>query len=708
MQRENDKEQHPDNTQNQKTDAASAPGPPIVEKIDDEKATARVLTGFWFYLAAALSVFMVLFYMYNAGLRPVSAQYHRGVYVAITFVLVFLLFPMHGKSRTDRPSIIDILLSLTAAFVVCYWMVEFEALNYRMGNENQMDFFVSTVGIFISLEVCRRALGWSLTITGAAFLLYCYFGQYMPDAIAHRGFSFERIVNHVYLKQEGVFGIMADVLVSYVILFIFFGSFLKKSGAGQFFLDLPMALAGRTIGGPAKVSVLASGFFGSISGSAIANTVTTGSFTIPLMKKAGFKPHVAGAIEPAASVGGMFMPPIMGAGGFLMAEMTGTPYVTIMKIAVFPAILYFLAVMVMVHFEAKRHGIFGITDPDQPTVKQILKKEWFMALPLIMIVALMLIGYSPGFSAVIATLSCIFVSWLTKDKKMGPVQIWEALLEGARNTLVIGATVGVIGIIVGSIALTGIGLRFSDLIFNLSGGVLPLAILFIGIASLILGMGVPVTASYLIVAVLAVPAMSSMLTMHHYGLETVTELGYIDPVAAAWTLLASHMIVYWFSQDSNITPPVCLAAYSGAAIANSDPWKTGWTSFKFAKMIYIVPFLFAYSPSLLLNGNTAQIVMTFLTCILGTITFSMVTMGYFKCATNIPEWIIAAFGTVILLFPRILPGITGLEIPIFAVDALAISCFIAVYVLQKIRIRKDPTLTLPLEERRRLKKMKTA
>lgn len=686
-------------------------GPPSAGAADAEKPkelpakeskTSRDFEGFWSHLVSVLSVGMALFYLYSAGVQPVSAQYHRGVYVGITFVLVFLLFPMHRWSKRNRPSVFDIALAGVAAFAVGYWVVEFEALNYRMGNETTLDFIVSTIGIFISLEVCRRVLGWSLTLTGIAFLLYCYFGQYMPDAFAHRGFSFQRIVNHVYLKQEGVFGIMANVLVTYVILFIFFGAFLKKSGAGKFLMDLPLALAGRTTGGPAKVSVLASGFFGSISGSAIANTVTTGAFTIPLMKRAGFKPHVAGAIEPAASVGGMFMPPIMGAGGFLMAEMTSTPYVSIMKMAVFPALLYFLAVLVMVHFEAKRHGIVGITDPDQPGVKEILKKEWFMGLPLVAIVALMLIGYSPGFSAVIAILSCILVSWFTADKKMGPKQIWEALFEGARNTLIIGATVGVIGIIVGSIALTGIGLRFSDLIINLSGGMLPVAILLIGIASLILGMGVPVTASYLIVAVLAVPAMSSMLAMHHYGVETVTELGFTNQAAAAWTLLASHMIVYWFSQDSNITPPVCLAAYSGAALANSDPWKTGWTSFKFAKMIYIVPFLFAYSPSLLLNGSSVHVIMTFLTCILGTITFSMVTMGYFKCPTNVVEWVIAAVGTIVLLFPRVIPGITGLEIPILAIDALAISLFVLVYLLQTIRIRKDPTLVLPLAKRRQL------
>lgn len=678
------------------------------KKLDEivrrDAKTGRSLHGFWYKFTSGLGILMVIFYLYNAGVSPFSAQYHRGIYVLITYVLVFLCYPIWSKSRQDRPTILDILLAVVAAAVVAYWIFEFEALNYRMGNETKLDFAVSLTGILISLEVCRRVLGWSLTIVGVAFIAYCYFGPYMPDIIAHRGFSIERIVNHVYLKQEGVFGIMADVLVTYVILFIFFGSFLKKSGAGRFFLDLPMALAGRSAGGPAKVAVIASGFFGSVSGSAIANTVSTGAFTIPLMKRAGFRPHVAGAIEPAASVGGMFMPPIMGAGGFLMAEMTETPYVEIMKMAIFPAFLYFLGVFVMVHFEAKRHGLFGVVDDDAPGAKEILTKEWFMSLPLIIIVVMMLLGYSPGFAAVLATVSCVLVSWISPDKanRMGLKEIYEAMLEGSRNTLVIGATVGVIGIIVGSIALTGIGLRFSEIIFSLSGGYLPLAVLLIGVASLILGMGVPVTAAYLITAVLAVPAMSTMISTTSYGMP-FAELDASLPQAATWTLLASHMIVYWFSQDSNITPPVCVAAYAGAAIAGSDPWKTGWTSFKFAKMIYLGPFLFAYAPALLLNGTGTEIFMTYLTCALGTITFSALTMGYLVCPTNVIEWIVAAVGTVLLLFPMTLQAVLPFETPSLVVDFLAIGLFMLVYMSQKIRIKKDPSLLLPLAERMKLK-----
>ena len=667
----------------------------------DEKQ-GRELKGFWYYLVSSVFAGMVLFYLYNSGYRSVAVQYHRGIYVLLTYVLVFLCYPAWKRAPMNRPSVFDIILALLSIGIVGYWIMEFENLNYRMGAETRLDFYVSAAAIVISLEVCRRVLGWALAFVGLAFIAYCYFGRYMPDLFAHRGFGFERIATHIYLKATGIFGIMANVLVTYVILFIFFGAFLKKSGAGKFFLDLPMALAGRTVGGPAKVAVIASGFFGSVSGSAIANTVSTGAFTIPLMKRAGFRPHVAGAIEPAASVGGMFMPPIMGAGGFLMAEMTEMPYVEIMKMAIFPAILYFLAVFVMVHFEAKRYGLVGLMDDDHPTARQILAKEWFMSLPLIVIVVMMLIGYSPGYAAVVAILSCILVSWGSKEHRMGFREIFDAMVEGARNTLVIGATVGVIGIIVGAIDLTQIGLRFSEIIFSLSGGVLPLAIILIGLASLVLGMGVPVTAAYLITAVLAVPAMSDMVSHYHYGMA-YGSLETTLPAAAVWTLVASHMIVYWFSQDSNITPPVCVAAYAGAAIAGSDPWKTGWTSFKFAKMIYLGPFLFAYSPALLLNGGPGQVFMTYLTCALGTITFSALTMGYLVCPTNIAEWIVAAIGTILLLFPQVIYKGLALDIPPLAVDLIAIALFVLVYLSQKYRIRKNPDLTLPLHERMKLR-----
>lgn len=605
-----------------------------------ESKTGRKLTGFWQWAVSLMGLAMVLFYFYAAGVRPVGDQFHRGIYVLLTYVMIFISFPLWHRSNQTRPTVVDIVLALVAVGAVGYWILEFENLNYRMGVESKADIYVSIVGLLISLEVSRRVLGWSITLVGIFFLLFGYFGPYFPGAIAHRGFSIERLASFLYLTQDGVFGVMCSVLVTYVILFIFFGAFLQKSGVGKFFIDWPMALAGKSVGGPAKVAVIASGFFGSVSGSAIANTVSTGAFTIPLMKRAGFRPHVAGAIEPAASIGGMFMPPIMGAGGFIMAELTNTPYAKIMAIAVFPAILYFLSVFTMIHFEAKKLNIRGLDLSDAPSASAIFKRHWYKCLPLVVIVVMMFRGYSPGNAAFWATLSCILISQLDSEFRMGPRQIWEAIVTGAKNTLVIGATVGVIGIIVGTISLTGIGLKFSDIIISMSGGNLIAAMLLIAFASLLLGMGVPVTASYLIMAVLAVPAL------HELGVG----------------LIAGHMIVYWFSQNSNITPPVCVAAYAGAAIAGSDPWKTGWTALKFSKLLYVVPFLFAYEPAMVLNAGWHEIATVYFAATVGTVAFSAWSMFYLVRRTTVVEWVVFGAATFLCFQPNLLSDAIGIGI----------------------------------------------
>jgi len=779
--------------------------------IEKDAKSARKPNGLWKWVTALLGASMVLFYFYTAGITTVSTQYHRGVYVFITYVLVFLLYPAgklylriplnlfigfvlssavtlfmfyggdtiafhdhllvinkawrsggFGAAMTaalqlwalglssiviagvllfvdkwmarkwdENPTLSDILLALISAAAIYYWIHEFESLNYRAGAETELDAMISIIGVLLSLEICRRVLGWSMTFIGIFMLCYAYFGPYFPEVMAHRGFGFERLSNALYLSTNGVFGVMANVLATYVILFIFFGAFLHKSGAGKFFIDLPMALAGKTVGGPAKVAVIASGLFGSVSGSAIANTVSTGAFTIPLMKRAGFRPHVAGAIEPAASIGGMFMPPVMGAGGFLMAELTETPYAYIMMIAIFPALLYFFSVFCMIHFEAKKHNIQGIAADDMDHWTVVLKREWYFSLPLVIITILMIMGRSPGYSAFWATISCIGVSWVRKETRMGPKEIWEAILTGARNTLIIGATLGVIGIIVGTISLTGIGLKFSDIIISLANGNLLLAMGLVAIASLVLGMGVPVTAAYLITAVLAVPPLM--------------EMGVV--------LIAAHMIVYWFSQDSNITPPVCVAAYAGAAIAGSDPWKTGWTSFKYATLLYVVPLLFAFTPQILFEGkpiigpqiddeimgatvlelkvekgqdfkkgqeiamlldgesikkviadkegsikdfvvskgqriesntiiaetkpSSIMVFSSMFSAILGTIAFSALFMFYLIRKTNIIEWLLLAAGTLLLYWPT------------FVTDGAGLVVVALVIIMQKARNKKD-------------------
>ncbi|MES9959477.1 MAG: TRAP transporter fused permease subunit [Sedimenticola sp.] len=547
----------------------------------------------------ALALGLVLFYSYSAVLEPAATQFHRGIYVVITYVLVFLVY----RSKGQIGRIWDYILMAVSVITLGYWIMNFEAINYRAGAETELDQWIAMVGVLVGVEVARRVVGSVFVIIGAIMILYGVYGEYAPELISHAGDTFPDLCTSIFYKSDGVFGIMANVLATYIILFVIFGAFLEKSGAQRFFIDFPLAAVGHKIGGPGKVSVIASGLFGSISGSAIANTVSTGAFTIPMMKKAGFRPHVAGGIEPAASIGGMFMPPIMGAGGFIMAELTGLPYSQIMLVAIFPALMYFFSVFMMVHYEAKKHNIVG--ERSEKSAKEILKKEWFYVLPLVVITIFMLMGYSPGYSAILGIITCIVVSWFRKDTRVDLKGFVAASRAGAEASLKIGATVGVIGIIIGVLTYSGLVLTFADIVIELADGSLILTILFIALASLILGMGVPVTAAYLITAVVAVPALT------HLGVNE----------------LAAHMIVYWLSQDSNITPPVCIAAFAGATIAKANMWATAWIAFKFAKFLYLAPFIFGYVPAFSLDGSSTDIAITFVLVFFGTWAYSWFLSG---------------------------------------------------------------------------------
>jgi len=601
------------------------------------------------FLFDFLSVGMVLFYSWSAIFEPAATQFHRGIYVIITYILVFMLYKSKGVLR-----LLDYVLMAASIASVGYWILNFEAINYRTGIETELDQWMAMIGVLIGVELARRVVGNVFVIIGVVMLGYGMYGAHMPELIAHAGATFPELCTSIFYRSDGVFGIMANVLATYIILFVLFGAFLERCGAQKFFIDWPLAAVGHKIGGPAKVSVIASGLFGSISGSAIANTVSTGTFTIPMMKKAGFKPHVAGGIEPAASIGGMFMPPIMGAGGFIMAEMTGLPYSHIMLVSLFPAVMYFFSVFVMVHYEAKMNNVVG--EKYKYSAMEILRKEWLYMMPLVGITIFMLAGYSPGYSAIVGLAICIGLSFKDKGNYIDPTllcimtfmvlcpwliklvalvggkgaaaairpfmsgrilllygliaaaalyayrrqtvsgakselsQFVQACREGTINSLKIGATVGVIGIIIGVLTYSGLVLTFADIVIELAHGSLVSTILLIALASLVLGMGVPVTAAYLITAVVAVPALT------HLGVNEV----------------AAHMIVYWLSQDSNITPPVCIAAFAGATIANANMWKTAFTSFKFAKFLYLAPFIFAYVPAFTLEDTPMHITLWFI------------------------------------------------------------------------------------------------
>lgn len=611
------------------------------------------LTGLWNLAAQLILGGAALFYLAGAAYGIVSLQYHRGVALLFSLVAGLILYPASARWRLQPPSATDLVLILLSVAGVSYWILEHENLAYRAGAYTAMDLAMGAAVTVLSLEVARRVLGRPILMVALLALAYAYFGAYLPNIVGHRGFTLRRIVEYVYLTSDGIFGIMAEVVASYIIPFVVFGAFMMRAGVATLFMDLSMALLGRTPGGPAQVAVFSSALFGSINGSPIANTATTGSITIPLMKRAGFPPHLAAAVEAAASTGGMILPPIMGAGAFIMSEMTRIPYVEIVALSVLPGALYFLSVSVMVHFESRKLGLAGLKREELPRFTSVLRKGCHLFVPVLVLIGSLAAGYSPPLSVVYATVATVAISWVRAGTRMGVNDVWQALVDGGRSAAFVGAVTGAVGIIIGIVALTGIGIRFSTLVIILSGQSLIAALILIAAASFILGLGLPITAAYLVVAATAAPALTE------FGLS----------------LIAAHLIIFWLSLDSNITPPVALGAYTAAAIAEADPWKAGWNSFRFAKLIYVMPVLFAYT-HILFTGTPGQNAWAVASAIIGTVAFSIMSTGFFFARTSLIEWLALAGATVLAFLPSI------------ATDIAAFAIFAAVYLAQKKRAKK--------------------
>lgn len=593
----------------------------------------------WAHVIKGLAAAMSAFYLYSAGVGATDLHYHLGVYVLLTFALVFLIYPLRANPARTGPTLPDLILGCLAVVSCAYYMLDYPNIADRLGAETQTDFVFGAILLVLSIEMARRVHGWVLPSIAIAAILYAIFGRSMPDIIAHRGFSIERISLFFYFSEDGVFGLIARVFVNYVIVFIFLGSFLSASGVGGFFIDLAMAIAGRRTGGPAKVAVVSSALLGSISGSAIANTVSTGALTIPLMKKTGYPKETAGAIEASASIGGMFLPPVMGAGVFIMVELTGIPYQTLIAVSVVPALLYFASIWAAVHFEAKKLNLPGLPDAEVPTLRSVLRKRGVLSLPLLLVIALLIYGFTPGYAAFWGILATVPCSFATKDHRMTPGNIYKALYDGGISTLVIGSIVGVISLILGMISLTGLAQEFTTIFLSVSNGSVLMAVILIAIASLVIGMGLPVTASYIVVAVLAVPTLSEM----------------------GVALIAAHMIVYWLSQDSNITPPVCIAAYAGAAIAQADPFKTGVKAVTLSKMLYVMPLLFAFSP-MLTNGAWVDIAVVWISAAIGVVLQGAMSAGYFRAKTSLVQWVVLFSAMVLCYWPIWWTTVIGLAL----------------------------------------------
>ncbi len=643
-------------------------------------------------VVAIVAISLSLYQLYTAGIVALTALVQRSIHLAAILVLAFLLEPAFKSVRKDRLNfwvLLDWLLAATAVGCTVYICVNLSEIFARQGDWLPADRLVSIVGTLLVLEACRRVIGLAMTGICLAAILYAMFGPYMPELIIHKGYSVERITTTLWLTTEGIFGLPIGVAATFVYVFVLFGAFLETTGGGSFFIDMAHALTGRFSGGPAKTSVVASGFMGSVSGSAVGNVVATGSFTIPMMKKVGYRPHVAGAIEAAASTGGQLMPPIMGAGAFLMAEFTNTSYLTIIKVALAPAIMYYLTVLCFVHFEAQKQGLEGQPKENLPRPLQVLKNGLHFVIPVIILIYVLVANYSPmmaGFVAVISTLATSLaaesIRWFRRPadhpqrKSLSQFaghqvqQTSTALQRGARNAVMVSVACAAAGIIVGMVTLTGMGLKFSSLVLDLSMGIKALAILLIGAASLVLGMGLPVTASYIVLATLAGPALLDM------GVP----------------LLVTHMIVFWYSQDANVTPPVSLASFAGAGVAGANPMQTAFTSWKLAKGLYIIPLVMAYRPLLGIGEHYSllhwDVILTMITTTLGLVAFAAAIERYLLRPATWVE-------TVLFLIAA-----AGLLWPVAWIDLVGFAALLAAVALQKLRgPLAAPVLTRNLHKR---------
>ena len=620
-------------------------------------------------LIALIGIAFSLFQLYAAGVQPLGLFFQRPIHLGFALALCFLVYPVFGTQRPRGPLgwILDGLL-VAGSVVVGVWL----PLNIdTIANAifpRQVDVWVGILTTLLVMEAARRAVGLGMTVIAAIFLVYGFAGRrgelpwladWLPGILSHRGYSLDRMASQLTLGAEGIFGIQLGVASTFIFVFVLFGAFLEVTGAGKFFIDLAYATTGRQRGGPAKAAIIASAGMGSISGSAIANVVTTGAFTIPLMKRLGYRPAQAGGIEAVASTGGQIMPPLMGAGAFLMSEFTQTPYIHIVLLSIFPAFLYFGAVYLLVHIAAVKQGMQGLSEEELPKVRTVLLEGWHFLLPLLVLTWLLVLGFSPmrvGFytilSVIVAAAGRALWTHFSQEQpseslpdliRRGSALTLKALELGARNAIAVSIACAVAGVIVGIVGLTGLGLKFSAMMIALSGGNLVIALILVALASLILGMGLPVTAAYIVLIILVGPALT-------------TEFGI--------PLLIAHLVVFWYSQDSNVTPPVALAGFAGAAIAGASPMETSVQAWKFAKGLYLIPLFMVYNEAIIIGGPLPLVLWNGFIAMVALLAFAAVLEGFFW--TPLPLW------QRLLLIPSVI-AIFWPQVPVEAAGVLVIA-----------------------------------
>lgn len=600
--------------------------------MQDEKTPTtpqiRVLKAIVLVIAIAMS----LYHMYVAAFGPPEAMIFRGTHLLFALTLVFLLYPLKpGGGWGWR--VADAAMLLASWAFILHIFFNYQYLTNRIIYIDELtllDRVYAVVAIFIVLEATRRVLGWALPITALCFLVY---------AAVFTNVKIPVLMEQLYLSTEGIFGSTLGVSASYVMLFVLFGAFMEKSGTGKLFMDFALSITGHTAGGPGKVSVVSSSLFGTVSGSAVANVMVDGPLTIPLMKRTGFRPPFAAAVEATASTGGQIMPPVMGAAAFVMAEFMAVPYAQVALWAAIPAILYYLAVFSAVHFEAKRHGLHGVPKSELPRLGRVMAERGHLFVPILVIFVGLTLGYSAPLCALVGALICLPMALLKKATRQGITwrNVIEALDEGARNTLSVAMACACAGIVIGCVTITGLGIVFTQVVVGLSQNLLPLALVLTAVAGIVLGMGMPTTPAYIVMVSLLVPAL--------------IKLGAIPP--------AAHMFAFYFAILSAITPPVALAVYAAASLAKADLWKAGWEAVRIGAAGFIVPFMFVFEPSLLMIGDWTTILNSVVTATIGTVCLAAGLFGYLVREARLWERVLLLGAAFLLIKPGIITDLIG-------------------------------------------------
>lgn len=599
------------------------------------------------YLIIVISVSFCLFQLYSILSGKITAQVVRATHLAFVMALAYLLFPMKKDMPKDKLPWYDVIIAIVGACSWLYISINFDSLVRRAGIYNTTDIIIGIVGILILFEACRRIVGTPILIISLVFIVYALFGAYAPGFLNHRGYSIQRLVSHLYYNTEGIMGTPIGASATFIFLFIFFGALLDKTGIGQFFIDICNAIAGSYDGGPAKVAVLTSAMFGTVSGSSVSNTVGTGSFTIPMMKSLGYRPEFAGAVEASASTGGQLMPPIMGAASFLMAESLGIPYKEVAKAAIIPAILYFTGIFIMVHLEAKKTGLKGLSRDSLPKIGELLMKKGYLVIPLATIIYFFVLGKTAIYAGLmgiiaaglVAIINSIVDIILKRERSFTFNDLIDVFVNGARNIISVAVACAMAGIIIGVITLTGLGLKIGAGLISISGGISILLLMLTMISSIILGMGVPTTANYLITSTIAAGAIIGL------GFEP----------------LAAHMFVFYFGIIADVTPPVALAAMAGAAIAKSDPLKTGFEATKLSIGAFIIPYMFIFNPQILMINTTfVEVIPILITSLIGMFGVSAGLDGYVFRKCNFIERILFIVAGLLSIYPEFYTDIIGI------------------------------------------------